>query len=98
MYPSMVPEIPELPEIQAHSLQALRLRGTIQSQLPGMPNLDTAQLLGYNPRAMEAARLQVAMRIAFEITRRQNMEMAARAREEDNAMQYLAQRRRAWWR
>ena len=98
MYPSMVPEVPELPEIQAHSLLALRRRGTLSAQLPGVPNLDTAQLLGYNPRAIEAARLMEAMRIAFEITRRQNMVMAARAREEDRMMQALAQRRRAWWR
>ena len=39
-----------------------------------------------------------AMRIAFEITRRQNMIIAARAREADRVAQALAERRRAWWR
>lgn len=94
----MIPPIPELPEIQAHSLRALRLRGAVQAQLPGIPNLDTEGLLGYSSRALEVARYQEAMRIAFEITRRQNMIAAARARERDRIMQSLAQRRRAWWR
>ena len=98
MLGGMLPELPELPEIQEHSTRAIRLRGTIQKQLPGIPNLDTADLLGYNPRALEAARFAEAMRIAFEITRRQNMIEAAKAREADRIAQALAQRRRAWWR
>ena len=98
MYGGMLPELPELPEIQEQSTRAIRLRGTIQKQLPGIPNLNTADLLGYNPKAQEAAELAEAMRIAFEITRRQNMILAARAREADRIAQALAQRRRAWWR
>ena len=98
MYGGMLPELPELPEIQEQSTRALRLRGIIQKQLPGIPNLDTADLLGYNSRALEAARFAEAMRIAFEITRRQNMIEAAKAREADRLAQALAQRRRAWWR
>jgi len=95
---SMIPDIPDLPEIQAHSISALRLRGAVQAQLPGIPNISTNELLGYNPRAMELARYQEAMRIAYEITRRQNMIAAARAAERDRMLQQLAQRRRAWWR
>ena len=97
-YGGMVPDLPELPEIQEHSTRAIRLRGTIQSQLPGVQNLNSADLLGYNPKAIEAARFAEAMRIAFEITRRQNMILAARAREADRVAQSLSQRRRAWWR
>ena len=98
MLSGMLPEVPELPEVQEHSTRALRLRGTIQAQLPGVPNLGTDRLTGYSAKALEAARFAEAMRIAFEITRRQNMEMALRAREADMRAQYLAQRRRAWWR
>lgn len=98
MIGGMLPELPELPEIREHSIRAIRLRGTIRDQLPGIPNLNTAELLGYNPRQIEAARFAEAMRIAFEITRRQNMIAAARAREADRIAQSLAQRRRAWWR
>ena len=98
MYGGMLPELPELPEIQEQSTRAIRLRGTIQKQLPGIPNLNTADLLGYNPRALEAARFAEAVRIAFEITRRQNMIAAAQAREADRIAQRLAERRRAWWR
>ena len=98
MFITPPPELPELPEIQEHSTRALRLRGTITNQLPGIRNLDSTELLGYNPRAQEAAELAEAMRIAFEITRRQRMINAARAREADRIAQALAQRRRAWWR
>ena len=98
MFITPPPELPELPAIQEHSARAIRLRGTITNQLPGIRNLDSAKLLGYNPRAQEAAELAEAMRIAFEITRRQNMIAAARAREADRVAQALAQRRRAWWR
>ena len=96
----MVPELPELPEIQAQSVLALRRRGTIQRPLPpiGVPNLGTADLVGYNIRAIEAERYAAAVRIAFEITRRQRMLEMARARELDRRAQSLAQRRRAWWR
>ena len=96
----MIPELPELPEIQEHSVRALRLRGTIQTPLPpvGVPNLGTADLVGYNIRAIEAERYAEAVRIAFEITRRQNMIAAARVREMDRRAQSMAQRRRAWWR
>lgn len=95
---SMIPDLPELPEVQEHSTRAIRLRNAVRASLPGIPNLDSIELLGYNPRAIEAARFAEAMRIAFEITRRQNMIMAARAREVDRIAQSLAQRRRAWWR
>ena len=98
MYGGMLPELPELPEIQEQSTRAIRLRGTIQKQLPAITNLDTADLLGYNPNALEAARFAEAVRIAFEITRRQNMIAAAQAREADRIAQRLAERRRAWWR
>ena len=98
MFITPPPELPELPEIQEHSARAIRLRGTITNQLPGIRNLDSTDLLGYNPRAQEAAELAAAMRIAYEITRRQNMIAAARAREADRIAQSLAQRRRAWWR
>ena len=98
MLSGMIPDIPELPEIQEHSVRALRLRGTIQAQLPGVPNLGTDRLTGYSSKALEAARFAEAVRIAFEITRRQNAERAYAARMADNAAQYLAQRRRAWWR
>ena len=98
MYGGMLPELPELPEIREHSERAIRLRNTIREQLPGIPNLNTVELLGYNPRQIEASRFAEAMRIAFEITRRQNMIAAAKAREADRIAQALAQRRRAWWR
>ena len=96
----MIPELPELPEIQAQSVLALRRRGTIQTPLPaiGVPNLGTADLVGYNIRAIEAARYAEAIRVAFEITRRQNMIANARAREIDRQAQVAAQRRRGWWR
>ena len=95
-----LPELPELPEVQDQSVMALRRRGTLQKQLPaiGIPNLGTADLVGYNIKAIEAARYAEAVRIAFEITRRQNMIAAARVREMDRRAQAMAQRRRAWWR
>ncbi len=98
MFGGIPPELPDLPEIQEQSTRAVRLRGTIQKQLPGIPTLNTSDLLGYNPREIEAARLAEAIGIAFEISRRQKMISAARAREEDRILQALAQRRRAWWR
>ena len=98
MFITPPPELPELPAVQEHSARAVRMRGQIRNQLPGIRNLDSTDLLGYNPKAQEAAELMEAMRIAFEITRRQNMIIAARAREADRVAQALAERRRAWWR
>ena len=98
MFAGIPPELPDLPEIQEQSTRAIRLRGLIQKQLPDIPTLNSDDLIGYNSRAIEAARLAEAIGIAFEISRRQKMISAARAREEDRILQALAQRRRAWWR
>jgi len=94
----MIPELPELPEIREHSTRAIRLRGTIQAPLPGMQNLDLGDYYGVDPRAAERARFQEAIRIAYEITRRQNRIQAARASYADRMLQYQAERKRGWWR
>ena len=94
----MVPELPELPVIREQSLRAFRTQDAIARRLPGIPNLYTEQLTGYNAKAVEAAAYAEAIRIAFEITRRQRQIAEARAREADRVAQSLAQRRRAWWR
>ena len=92
------PALPELPQIVDQSLDAYRTQGVTRPQLPGMPTLNTAALLGYNPAAIEAAKFAEAVRIAFEITRRQKAIAAMKAREADRVAQMLAERRRAWWR
>ena len=87
----MLPEIPELPEVQSHSTRDLRLTGTLLKRLPQMPNLNSVALFGYDPRALEAQRLAEAMRIAFEITRLQNQRMRAQSREEERYAQRWAE-------
>ena len=94
----MIPELPELPEIREHSTRAIRMRGTIQTPLPRMQNLDLADYYSIDPRIAELQRFQEAMRIAYEITRRQNRIQAARASYADRMMQYQAERKRGWWR
>ena len=94
----MIPELPELPEIKQHSVNAIRLRGTLAASLPGMPYLGTEQLTGYNAKEVERRKLQEAMRIAYEITRRQNAIAAARASYLDRLAQYAVERRRGWYR
>lgn len=94
----MIPEIPQLPEIQAASVNAIRNRGTLATQLPGLPYLGTEQLTGYNAREVERRKLMEAMRIAFEITRRQNAIAKARAAYLDRMAQYAVERRRGWYR
>ena len=94
----MIPELPELPEIREHSTRAIRLRGTIQTPLPAMQNLDLGDYYAVDPRIAELARFQEAMRIAYEITRRQNRIQAARASYADRMLQYQAERKRGWWR
>ena len=96
----MVPEVPELPVIQEQSLRAFRTQDAIAMRLPGIPRYNTVDLThtGYSHRAVEAAAYAKAMQIAYEITRRQKLVEAAKAREADRIMQSLAQRRRAWWR
>ena len=98
MFNDMQPELPELPEIQQQTVGALRRQDAIGLRLPGIPKLFTAELMGYNPRQLEAERLAAAMRIAFEITRRQAQIENAKARERDLMYQRLAERRRSWWR
>ena len=98
MFITPPPPLPELPEIVDQSLNAYMVQSMSTPQLPGLPILNSAGLLGYNPRAIEAERLAAAMRVAFEITRRQNAIAAARAGEIDRQAQRLAERRRAWWR
>ena len=87
----MLPELPELPEVQSHSTRALRLTGTLIKRLPQMPDLNTAALFGYDPRALQAQRLAEAMRIAYEITRIQNARMRAKSREEERYAQRWAE-------
>jgi hypothetical protein len=94
----MIPELPELPEIREHSTRAIRLRGTISAPLPSMQNLDLGDYYAVDPRIAERQRFQEAMRIAYEITRRQNRIQAARASYADRMMQYQAERKRGWWR
>ena len=93
---AMIPDITDLPEIQAHSINALRLRDVIGVKLPSITNLGINKIVEYSARQMEIARLQEAMRIAYEITRRQNMIAAARAARKDQILQSLAQKRRTW--
>ena len=98
MFTDMQPELPELPEIQAQTVGALRRQDSIGLRLPSIADMSGIDLLGYSPAALEAERYAAAMRIAFEITRRQAQVSAARARERDASYQRLAERRRAWWR
>lgn len=94
----MLPELPELPEIIDHSTRATRIRSTIQAPLPGMENLDIGDFYTVDPRILERQKFLAAMRIAFEITRRQNQIQATRAAYADRLMQYQAERKRGWWR
>lgn len=94
----MIPELPELPEIREHSTRAIRLRGTLQARLPSVQNLDLSDYYAVDPRIAERKRFQEAMRIAYEITRRQNRIQAARASFADRMLQYQAERKRGWWR
>ena len=70
----MVPDLPELPVIREQSLRAFRTQDAIARRLPGIPNLYMEQLTGYNAKAVEAAAYAEAVRIAFEITRRQRQD------------------------
>lgn len=98
MYIDMQPPLPELPVIQAQTAGALRSQDSVNLRLPAIPDLMSNQLLGYSPAQLEAERLAVAMRIAFEITRRQQQIAAQNARAKDQAYQRLVERRRGWWR
>lgn len=94
----MIPDLPELPEIRDHSARAFIHRGTQVPAMPGIPYLGTDQLTGYNAKAEENRRFQEAMRIAYEVTRRQNAIAAARAAYIDRMSQYAVERRRGWYR
>ena len=98
MFSDLQPELPELPEIRDQSVSALRRQDAIGMRMPALPNLYEENLFGYSPRQAEAERYAAAMRIAFEIYRRQAQISAAAARERDRGYQRLAERRRAWWR
>ena len=94
----MIPDLPELPEVLDQSLTALRSRGRLTAPLPRMQNLDLSDYYVIDPRIEERRQYQEAMRIAYEITRRQNRIAAAQASYIDRLMQYQAERRRGWWR
>lgn len=94
----MIPDLPELPEVLDQSTTALRMRGRLAAPLPQMDRLDLSQYYFIDPRIEERRRYQEAVRIAFEITRRQNRIANARASYIDRLMQYQAERKRGWWR
>jgi len=98
MFNDMQPELPELPKIQEQTVGALRRQDAIGLRLPPVPRINSIDLFGYSPAQVEAERYAAAMRVAFEIYRRQKQIAAARAREQDAIYQRLAERRRAWWR
>lgn len=94
----MIPDLPELPEVVDHSLSALRRRGRITAPLPELQRVDLSDFYAVDPRIEERRKYQEAIRIAYEITRRQNRIAAARASFIDRLMQYQSERRRGWWR
>jgi hypothetical protein len=94
----MIPDLPELPEVLDQSTTALRMRGRLTAPLPQMDRVDLGQYYFIDPRIEERRRYQEAVRIAFEITRRQNRIANARASYIDRLMQYRAERKRGWWR
>ena len=96
--PLMVPDLPELPAIREHSLRAFKTQDAASLRLPGVQGLRPVYASGYSPRQADAAAYAEAIRIAYEITRRQRQIEVAKAREADRILQSLAQRRRAWWR
>ena len=98
MFSDMQPELPELPEIRDQTVSALRRQDAIPLRLPALRGASAKALFGYSPAQVEAERYAAAMRIAFEIYRRQAQISAAAARERDRGYQRLAERRRAWWR
>ena len=91
LLPELLMNTPDL------SMDRIRLQGTLQQRLPSIPGAGVEAFF-MGDRAAEAEAMAIAIGIAFEISRRQKMVMAARAREEDRILQALAQRRRAWWR
>lgn len=94
----MIPDLPELPEVLDQSVTALRMRGRLTTPLPAVDRVDLSQYYVVDPRIEERRRYQEAVRIAFEITRRQNRIANARAAYIDRLMQYQAERKRGWWR
>lgn len=76
----MIPELPEIPELQRQQITALRLQNP---PTPGLPHLRIESILGYNPRQAAAEEYAAAVAIAYEISRRQDAIMRANAREEE---------------
>ena len=76
----MIPELPEIPELQRQQVTALRMQNP---PTPGLPHLRTESILGYNPRQVAAAEHAAAVAIAYEISRRQDAIMKAHSREEE---------------
>nr|BDD47531.1 hypothetical protein 103 [Pelagibacteraceae bacterium] len=98
MFSDMQPPLPDLPEIRDQTVSALRRQDAIAMRMPALRGPSAKQLFGYSPAQVEAERYAAAMRIAFEIYRRQAQISAAEARARDRGYQRLAERRRAWWR
>ena len=86
----MIPEIPELPEVQSAHVNALNTHH--YKALPGMPHLRWDSILGYNPREVEAAQRAAEVKAAYEITRLQNAIMEAKARAANRRAQKEAER------
>tara|TARA_B100001778_G_scaffold112512_2_gene92133 strand:+ start:1964 stop:2221 length:258 start_codon:yes stop_codon:yes gene_type:complete len=76
----MIPEVPEIPELQLQQLGAMRLQ---RPATPGLPQLRTESILGYDPRAVAAAQYAEAVRVAYEASRIQDAIMRAKARREE---------------
>tara|TARA_B100001778_G_C18465803_1_gene573384 strand:+ start:475 stop:741 length:267 start_codon:yes stop_codon:yes gene_type:complete len=86
----MVPEVPELPEIQDASMNAFNTH--LYKALPGMPQLRWDSILGYNPREVAAQQYAAELAAAYESTRIQNKAMEARARAHNRMAQKEAER------
>ena len=86
----MIPELPDLPEIQ--SAQVAAINSHHYKQLPGMPSLRWDSILGYNPREIAAAQYAREIAAAYELTRLQNKIMEAKARARNRMAQREAER------
>ena len=76
----MIPEVPELPEIQMQAIAAQQIRRPAVAQLP---NLRTESILGYDPRAVAAAEYAHAVAVAYAASRVQDAIMRSTSRREE---------------
>ena len=88
----MIPELPDLPELQATTVRGLRLQDTLLKRMPPVADLSVNQQSMSNWRQLEAEQEMADIRAAYSFSKEYDKRMRAVAKAKDYQATKAAER------